>query len=302
MVTNVTSLLKTVKAVEDEHSRGTRALESSIEAIAQEIRAFDSAESPKQKSEPEDLIRATRPITLATGKAVSAGKSLKQEDIIVAANMGRKAISDMLTTCKVGHSFLSSILYARCPTLNGRTDTSLFSFYHSSKIAFSSIQNTAYHSDKGEVRAKALNSGRDVAMQYRELLQLVMHSLNKPNSDSKQQIGNISRKIAQCVTELAAAAEQLKDDDWVNPEDPTFIAENELMAAARSIENAGKKLSQLKPRREVKGKVSSKPCFTNMFFEKSVCTKSSQKSQPSHDLEKKEVSLLCVKNNHRLLL
>ena len=38
MVTNVTSLLKTVKAVEDEHTRGTRALESTIEAISQEIR------------------------------------------------------------------------------------------------------------------------------------------------------------------------------------------------------------------------------------------------------------------------
>ena len=35
MVTNVTSLLKTVKAVEDEHTRGTRALESTVEAIAQ---------------------------------------------------------------------------------------------------------------------------------------------------------------------------------------------------------------------------------------------------------------------------
>jgi talin len=47
MVTNVTSLLKTVKAVEDEHTRGTRALESTIEAIAQEIRSFNSAEPPK---------------------------------------------------------------------------------------------------------------------------------------------------------------------------------------------------------------------------------------------------------------
>ena len=101
MVTNVTSLLKTVKAVEDEHTRGTRALESSIEAIAQEIRAFDSNDAPRQKAEAEDLVRATRPITLATGKAVSAGNSCKQEDIIVAANMGRKAISDMLITCKV---------------------------------------------------------------------------------------------------------------------------------------------------------------------------------------------------------
>lgn len=214
MVTNVTSLLKTVKAVEDEHTRGTRALESSIEAIAQEIRAFDSSEVPRSKSEPEDLVRATRPITLATGKAVSAGKSLKQEDIIVAANMGRKAISDMLTTCK----------------------------------------NAAYVSEKREVRGRTLQSGREVAMQYRELLQMVMYNLSKPSPEAKHNLGNVSRKIAQCVTELATAAEQLKDDDWVDPTDPTFIAENELLGAAKSIENAAKKLASLKPRREIKGK------------------------------------------------
>lgn len=38
MVLNVSSLLKTVKAVEDEHTRGTRAMESTVEAISQEIR------------------------------------------------------------------------------------------------------------------------------------------------------------------------------------------------------------------------------------------------------------------------
>ena len=38
MVTNVTSLLKTVKTVEDEAARGTRALEASIEAIGQEVK------------------------------------------------------------------------------------------------------------------------------------------------------------------------------------------------------------------------------------------------------------------------
>lgn len=36
-MTNVTSLLKTVKTVEDEAARGTQALESSIEAISQEM-------------------------------------------------------------------------------------------------------------------------------------------------------------------------------------------------------------------------------------------------------------------------
>ena len=64
---------------------------------------------------------------------------------------------------------------------------------------------------------------------------MVMHNLNKPNSDAKQQLGNISRKIAQCVTDLAAAAELLKDDDWVDPSDPTFIAENELLGAKNVV-------------------------------------------------------------------
>lgn len=50
MVTNVTSLLKTVKAVEDEHTRGTRALESTIEAIAQEIRVRVSVQTDNMRA------------------------------------------------------------------------------------------------------------------------------------------------------------------------------------------------------------------------------------------------------------
>jgi talin len=49
-----------------------------------------------------------------------------------------------------------------------------------------------------------LQSGHDVAVQYRELLQMVMHSLNRPSPEAKNQLGNISRKIAQCVTELVS--------------------------------------------------------------------------------------------------
>jgi len=37
MVTNVTLLLKTVKAVEDEATKGTRGLEATIEHIKQEL-------------------------------------------------------------------------------------------------------------------------------------------------------------------------------------------------------------------------------------------------------------------------
>lgn len=46
MVTNVTSLLKTVKAVEDEATRGTRALEATIECIKQEL-TVRAPHSPK---------------------------------------------------------------------------------------------------------------------------------------------------------------------------------------------------------------------------------------------------------------
>merc|ERR1719367_2609007 len=213
MVTNVTSLLKTVKAVEDEHTRGTRALESTIEAIAQEIRGFDGPEAPRGKAGPEELMRATRPITIATAKAVAAGKSCKQDDVIVAANMGRKAISDMLNTCK----------------------------------------SAAFGAETDELRHQSLQAGHDVAVQFRELLQMVMHILNKPTAEAKNNLPGISRKIARCVTVLAQTAELLKGQDWVDPDDPMLIAENELLGAAQSIEKAAKKLSTLKPRKEVTG-------------------------------------------------
>ena len=99
---------------------------------------------------------------------------------------------------------------------------------------------------------------------------MVMHNLSRPGAagtlDSGSSLGNISRKIAQCVTELAQAGELLKDDDWVDPSDPTFIAENELLGAAKSIENAAKKLAALKPRREIKGKVREIKILKGFFF------------------------------------
>ena len=69
-------------------------------------------------------------------------------------------------------------------------------------ILFLLTQASAFGSSKSEVRARALQAGHDVAVQYRELLQMVMHNLNKPSPEAKTQLGNISRKIAQCVTEL----------------------------------------------------------------------------------------------------
>jgi talin len=67
------------------------------------LQALHSPEQQKSRAAPEELVRCTKSITVATAKAVAAGNSCKQDDVIVAANMGRKAISDMLTICKVLH-------------------------------------------------------------------------------------------------------------------------------------------------------------------------------------------------------
>ncbi|GAB6032133.1 hypothetical protein CHUAL_010792 [Chamberlinius hualienensis] len=214
MVTNVTSLLKTVKAVEDEHTRGTRALESTIEAIGQEIRAYDTMDfgvAAGRKATYEDLLRCTKPITLATSKAVAAGNSCKQEDVIVAANMGRKAVFDLLVTCKAA--------------ANGAETT--------------------------EVRERVLITGRECAYHFRELLTHVHNVIQRPSQDSKQHLTTISRQIAHFVTEIVSTAEMLKGSDWVDPDDPTVIAENELLGAASAIDAAAKRLAHLKPRKSV---------------------------------------------------
>ncbi|XP_034541109.1 talin-2 isoform X2 [Notolabrus celidotus] len=215
MVTNVTSLLKTVKAVEDEATRGTRALEATIECIKQELTVFQSKEVPDKPTTPEDFIRMTKGITLATAKAVAAGNSAQQEDVIATANLSRKAITDMLTTCK----------------------------------------QAAHHPEvSNELRSKALQYGTECTAGYINLLEQVLQVLQRPVPEQKQQLATHSKHVAACVTELVQTAESMKDGglECVDPEDPTVIAETELLGAAASIEAAAKKLEQLKPRAKPK--------------------------------------------------
>ncbi|XP_041895572.1 talin-2 [Corvus kubaryi] len=213
MVTNVTSLLKTVKAVEDEATRGTRALEATIEYIKQELTVFQSSEVPEKTSSPEESIRMTKGITMATAKAVAAGNSCRQEDVIATANLSRKAVADMLTACK----------------------------------------QASYHPDVSEeVRERALRFGTECTLGYLELLEHVLLILQKATPELKHQLASFSKRVAGAVTELIQSAEAMKGTEWVDPEDPTVIAETELLGAAASIEAAAKKLEQLKPRAKPK--------------------------------------------------
>ncbi|CAF0858226.1 unnamed protein product [Rotaria sordida] len=212
MVTNVTSLLRTVKSVEDEAQRGTNALEATIESIAQELRIFNNGQIPTTHTTPEELIRVTKQITLATAKAVAAGQSCRQDDIIAAANLGRKTVSDFLLICK----------------------------------------SSAYINDDKTLQQRTLDSGRLCIKYYKELLETIHILIQKSSNETKQKLLNYSRMIAQSTQELVQCAKQLKGADLIDPDDPTYIAENELFNAAQSIEAAAKKLSILKPRRKPK--------------------------------------------------
>ncbi|KAJ0069938.1 hypothetical protein NL108_017255 [Boleophthalmus pectinirostris] len=211
------SAAKTVKAVEDEATRGTRALEATIEYIRQELTVFQSKDMPDQSASPDDFIRTIKGITGATAKAVAAGNSTQQHDVIATANLSRKAISDMLTTCK----------------------------------------RAAHHPEVTEdVRAKALQYGSDCTSGYITLLEQVLQVLQRPSPEQKQQLLVNSEQIAGCVTELLQAAENMRGSECVDTEETTVIAETELLGAAASIEAAAKKLEQLKPREKPKASPS----------------------------------------------
>ncbi|KAL9904952.1 talin-1 isoform X1 [Glossina fuscipes] len=225
MVLNVSSLLKTVKAVEDEHSRGTRAMEATVEAISQEIRAMHSP-PPTGSAQvgPEDLIRVTKNVTLATAKAVAAGASNLQGDIVAAANMGRRSISEMLLVCR--------------------------------SVAWNCAETE-------DLRQRTLEAGAAVGESYRELLNGILRNCS---ADERM---HLSRRVAKCVTDLVAMARLLKGSDWIDPEDPTVIAENELLGAAASIDAAAKKLASLRPRRndDVKIELDENMKFDEMILE-----------------------------------
>lgn len=208
MVANVSSLLKTVKSVEDKALRGTRALESTIDAVKQAVLVVQNPSMPVRDATPEDLIRSTKHVTLATAKAVAAGNSCQQDDIMTAANMGRKAVTEMLIICK----------------------------------------GAANKAESNDARSQALRSGMECGNSFGELLDLVHNIVQKPSQDKKVKLTPQSKIVADQVAKLVKSAEALKGSDWVNPEDPNVIAENELLGAAAAIEAAARKLAELKPK------------------------------------------------------
>ena len=79
----------------------------------------------------------------------------------------------------------------------------------------------------------------------------VASMLSSGADGDKSSLMGPSRSLAATVTKLAKLAQRLKGGDWVDPSDPMLVAENELLTAAKSIEEAAKRLAALRPKKEV---------------------------------------------------
>ncbi|XP_013914181.1 PREDICTED: talin-2 [Thamnophis sirtalis] len=209
----IDSALNTVQTLKNElQDAKMAALDGQLKPLPGET-VFQSRDVPEKTCSPEESIRMTKGITMATAKAVAAGNSCRQEDVIATANLSRKAVADMLAACK----------------------------------------QASYHPDVSEeVRLRALHYGTECTLAYLQLLEHVLMILQKPSAELKHPLTALSKGVAGAVTELIQSAEAMKGTEWVNPEDPTVIAETELLGAAASIEAAAKKLEQLKPRAKPK--------------------------------------------------
>ena len=76
------------------------------------------------------------------------------------------------------------------------------------------------------------------------------------NADDEEKVAaqkellNMSKAIGETIVRIAQLSEQLKGKEWLDPlEQAELIAENEMMKAAESIEQAAKRLADIKKKK-----------------------------------------------------
>lgn len=211
MVTSLSSLVKTVQSVEDKHAQVERAVAASLEAIDADLSVLSAGERPSNMTAtPEELLRSTQGITQTIAELVAAMRSGKAEAVTAAANRSRETVSAMI---QLGRS-------------------------------------AAFASDVGtEGRMRVLQGCADCALAVKDMLLFYSNAGGKVNDQaSTRKTLDLSRTAAAAVKELVAASEELRGEEWVNPNDPNVAAEAELKGAAAAIELAAERLAELELR------------------------------------------------------
>lgn len=98
LVTNVTSLLKTVKSVDDERTKNTNLMESTVEAIERDLQGNQFSTSHETTT--EEIIQSAKFIDEATKSMLDIVYRGKPKDVTNAVQESRKSVSELLTACQ----------------------------------------------------------------------------------------------------------------------------------------------------------------------------------------------------------
>lgn len=98
-----------------------------------------------------------------------------------------------------------------------------------------------------------MTAGRDCAVAFKTLLELIHQIVLNPTQENKQKLPTFSKEVASTVAEIISVAGVLKEGaGFFDPSDPRARAEQELLAAAAAIEAAAKKLADFERKPEVR--------------------------------------------------
>lgn len=98
LVTNVTSLLKTVKSVDDERTRNTNIIESTVEAIEKDLQGDTCITNCEITT--EEIIQSAKYIDEATKNLLDIVYRGKPKDVTDAVQESRKSVNELLTACQ----------------------------------------------------------------------------------------------------------------------------------------------------------------------------------------------------------
>lgn len=98
LVTNVTSLLKTVKSVDDDCTKNNNIMKSTVEAIEKDLKGNNFVTTLETKT--ENVIQSAKYIDETTKNMLDIVYRGKPKDITNAVQESRKSVSELLTACQ----------------------------------------------------------------------------------------------------------------------------------------------------------------------------------------------------------
>ena len=94
-----------------------------------------------------------------------------------------------------------------------------------------------------------LKLGNQLQVLLRQMME-VKNAEGEEKVAAQKELLNMSKAIGETIVRIAQLSEQLKGKEWLDPlEQAELIAENEMMKAAESIEQAAKRLADIKKKK-----------------------------------------------------